>query len=907
MRPPWRPHGPTILGRARTDARLLLLTGLVIALVSAFTAAVGPLTERAADRAIAEAVRDAGDRSAVVATFPREDEDPRGQTRHPLAAVELRQDTDYARFTMPPELAAVVRPGVASLSTTSLQLLDAGPGRYLRLVYLDPPDGGPAVTYVAGGPPEGTVGPDQADVTVPAGAEPWPVQVAVSEAVAAALSLQPGDRLPSQDEQARPVDIRVSGVFAATSVADDAWRTTPELLTPVQGVTEGVERTSAAALVSEASLPDLRLAVPVDDLTQRVSFAPQPSRLGWGESAELARAVVSLKASAGLARGRVSWRSGLDSVLDDGRGDVAAARGQADVLLVGLNAGALLVLLLAAQLLAGRRAASVALARERGASLTGVGAELVVESLAVAAAGVTAGLLVTRTLVGEARWGWSVPVLVVASFAVPLLGAVSAARATDVRRSPANRGARRLAARSRRVQRYLLELAVLAVAALTLAALHQRGVTGGDDGGGDLVAASAATWWAVAGALVLVRALPPVVRFLLVRSRGSGRVRFFALAAMAQSGSRVLPQLLVVVAVSQLTLGLALVATEHRGQSAGALLAVGGDARLTSTPDRALLDTAAAVAAEPGVRVAVAGRVEDGVRASSRQSAATVRLVAVDAGAYEELLSSSPLPDAPDLARLRDRSGDRPGGDGVAALVLGGDPGLRDRMVVRWEDTTIPLDVVGVAPRVDGSPDPVVLVDATAFTAAGAAAADPDTVWAVGPGAASAVRAAAGPSATVTLYADELDARRDAPLASGLVTLAGAGSALLLLVAVLGVVLAAGVDRPSRTTALGRLRSLGLRDRDLWRVLVAELMTPVAISAVAGLVLGVGAAAATFGSLDLERVTGESGSPVLVLPWWPLPAAVVLCLAVLVVSGIESTRLRRASLAQLLRAGDGRA
>jgi putative ABC transport system permease protein len=894
----WRPHRPTITGRARTEARLLLLTWSVVSLITALTAAVGPLTERTADRAIGAAVREAGDRADLVATFPREDEDPRGQTRQPLAVAELRQDTDYALFTMPSDLAAVVRRGVASVSSTSLQLLDAGPGRYLRLVHLAPPGGEPAVTYVAGGPPQASVGEDQAGVTVPGDAEPWPVQVAVSEQVATALGLEPGDRLPAKDEQARPVDVRISGIFAATAPADDAWHVAPELLKPVQGVTEGVERTAGAALVSAASLPDLWLAVPVDGLTQRVTFTPRASRLGWQESADVVRDVASLKASAGLARGRISWRSLLDTVLKDGRADVAAAQGQAGILLVGLHASALLVLLLAAQLLARRRAGSVALARERGSSLAGIGAELFAEALAVAAAGVVSGLLIARALVGEAGWGWSFVILAVAVCAGPLLGALTAARATDVRRTPANRGARRVAARSRQVQRYLLELAVLAAAAVSLVALHQRGVTGGDAGDGDVVAASAATWWALAGALVVVRALPPLVRFLLGRSRRSGRVRFFALAALAQSGGRVLPQLLVVAAVAQLTLGLALVATEHRGQAAGALLAVGGDARLTDSPDSSLLDTAAELTAEPGVDAAVAARVEDGVRASSAQSAATVRLVVVDAADYQGLLATSALPDSPDLDRLA-----QTGGDGVPALVLGGDPGLRDRMVVRWEDTTVPLAVVGVAPRVGASSDPVVVVDASAF-ARGADAASPNTVWAVGPGAADAVQGAAGATATVSTYADMLAGRRDAPLASGLVRLAVAASLLLLLFAVLGVVLAAASDRPSRTTALGRLRSLGLSDRDLRRVLVAELMTPVAFGVAVGLALGAGAARAMFGALALERVTGADASPALVLPWWPLLAAVVLGGTVLVVAGTEATRLRRTSLAQLLRGGD---
>jgi len=902
---PVRLHRPTIAGRMRAEPGLLLLIGLVVAVATALTAAVAPLTERTADQAIAATVRDAGARGDVVATLPGDDVDPRGPaSRDPLSVAKFEEDTSFAQLEMPAVLADSVGPGVASLTTPALHLLDAGPGRYLRLAYVDTPQGTPEVAFTSGGPPEASVGADQAEAGVSGGAASWPVQVAVSEEAAGALGLEPGDRLPAEDEQHRPVDIRISGVFVATSPQADAWQTIPELLHPVQGLTEGVERTSAAALVSSESLPDLQLAVPADDLTHRVVFNPLPTTLRWRSSAEVGQAVVSLKASPGLARGEISWVSQLDRVLAEGRTQVATARGQAQVLLVGLIGCALLVLVLAAQLLLRRRAGSVTQARERGASLLGIGAELLVEALLVAVVGAAVGLLTTVLLVGDVGWGWTVPVLVVAALAGPVLGVVLAAGSTDVRRVPANRIARRTAARVRRLRRYLLEASVVAVAALTFVALHQRGVTGGDDGSGDLTAASAPTWWAVAGTLAVVRAFPPLARLLLTRARRStAGVRFFTAARLAQAGTRILPLLVVTVTVAGLTFGLALTATEQRGQAAGALLAVGGDARLTTTPSPAVEATAREVAAAPGVEAAAVGRVTDGVRASSRDSAATVRLVVVDSAAYERLLAAGPLPDAPQLARLRESR--RDDGAPVPALLLGGDPGLRGELVVRWEDGTVPLTVVGAAPRVDASADPVVVVDAAAFAESGAVA-QPDTVWAVGPGAAAAVRAVTGPTDAVELLDDVLSARRDAPLASGLVHLSIAFSALLLLLAVLGVVLGAAAEAPRRAESLGRLRSLGVSHTDLRRVLAGELLVPVVVGSVAGLVLGVGGALTMLGPLALEQVTGQTTAPQLVVPWWTVLAVVVLVLVVLATTQVESSRLRRIALAELLRSGDRR-
>jgi putative ABC transport system permease protein len=301
------------------------------------------------------------------------------------------------------------------------------------------------------------------------------------------------------------------------------------------------------------------------------------------------------------------------------------------------------------------------------------------------------------------------------------------------------------------------------------------------------------------------------------------------------------------------------------------------------------------VARRPGVRAVAAARVVDGAQVSSTGSADAVRLVVVDASAYERLLAASLLPDAPQLSRLRGGGRDR-----VPALLLGGDSGLRDGLAVSWDGTSVPLDVVGTAPQVGTSTDPVVVVDAGAFTRAGALA-QPDTVWAVGPSAGAALEAAAGDTGTVLRYADELDLRREAPLPAALVRLAVVSAVLLLVLAVLGVVLAAAAEAPPREESLGRLRSLGLPDADLRRVLAGEVAMPVALATVAGLVLGGVAALATFGSLSLDLVTGQQGSPDLVVPWWTVLAAGVLVAAALVVAGAQWRRFRRRPLAELLR------
>jgi len=894
MMPRW--HRPSIVGRARAHLGLLILIGLVVTLATMLTSAVAPLTERTSDRAIAADVRDAGLQGAVVATVARPyDEGQR--IRDPKAAAQLREAARSAQDTMPAGLADVVRPGVTSLTSPSMHLLDAGPGRYLRLAYLTAPGAAPAVTYVSGGPPEPSVPAAKAGVEVAVKTDSWPVEVALPREAAQALGLKVGDRVEAEDEQHRTATILISGVFVAGDPDDHVWTAVPELLHPTVARSDQMTSVSAAAIVSADSLPDFQLALPFDDLTTRVVFSPRPSQVRWNQTERLMQQIVALKTSSSRGSGDVSWDSLLDRILMDSRARVSAAQGQATVLIIGLLAGVVLVLVLAADLLVRRRSGSLVLMRERGASLTGIVTELVAESVVVALLGSALGTVATWLVVGDVGWRWSLPVLVVATLAGPVLATVRAARAADDRRVPANRSARQALDRARRMRRLLVEGVVLAVAVMTYVALRQRGVVGD----GDLTASSALTWAAVVGGLLLVRVLPSASRLVLARARRVlGAVPLVAAARTSRSAGRALPLLVVAVTVAQLTTAVALVATEQHGQAAGALQEVGGDAAWNTAPDRSVAATAAKVSARRGVRAAAAARVVDGFGVASGSSAATVQLVIVDAEAYQRVLAASPLPDAPQLARLRQKSGDR-----VPALLLGGDRDLREDLQVRWEDTPVPLAVVGVAPQVGDSTDPVLIVDRAAFEASGVVA-DPGTVWAVGPGAAAALKAAARSSGTVEVLTNVVDSRRSAPLASGLVHLAIASAILLLVFAVLGVVLAAAAEAPARAESLGRLRSLGLGRPGVRRVLLGELVSPVLVGAVAGLVLGVGSAVAMFGSLSLELVTGQSSTPGLVVPWWTAATVVLLVGTAVLIARAEADRVGRMPLAALLRGGDQR-
>ena len=391
---------PTVRGRLRVDCGLLVLTGLIVALASALLAAVWPLTVRTADEAMAESVRVAGPGASVVATLPQQSIDG-DRRRYPDATTGSRWTSSSPRTRSPNgwrrwctqrrlvQLLVLVggRPGPETGPAAGLRRVadraaggDLGGGRSARVERRPrrgrhrPVTGGPAVAgagrAVRAG--RGRARRRAGRPTRPGG----PVRAGRGRARQRHL-------LPGQP--GRP------GVAVAR-----------ELLSPAVGTSDGVERTSVAALVSPEALPDLRLAVPTDQLTQRITFLPDPERVRWEQSSDLRRDVVELRARPGLDSGQTGWDGALDRVLGDASAQVASARGRAQVLLVGLLATTALTVVLAAQLLARRRAGPLTLARERGATLVGIGAELAIESALVAVAGAVVGVGVTAALLGSA-------------------------------------------------------------------------------------------------------------------------------------------------------------------------------------------------------------------------------------------------------------------------------------------------------------------------------------------------------------------------------------------------------------------------------------------------------------------------------------------------------------------------
>jgi putative ABC transport system permease protein len=918
---PRRPaiHWPSVRGRARADSGPLVLAAAVVVLVTLLAGAAPPLLRAAADDTVRDAARHAG-RDADVSAHARweYDDGPGGRVRAPHLADEVVNFRDRANAALDPGLRAALHPPVVTVTSPTLKVTDGSLLRTFQLSYLVDERGAfsdTRVTWIAGGPPAPAVPPADADIAAPYNGPPWPVQVGLSEADAAALGLRPGDRIPLADEFRRVKDVKVSGIFRAADSADPAWRHAPWLLRPVSGA-DGVGTTRLGGLLSPGSLPDARLAFDQDELDRTVRFSPDADMLGSASAEAITATLATLKATSGASNAgdtSLKWESRLDFVLRAVQVRVNAASAQASVLLIGVLAGAVLVLLLAADLLMRRRVQALAAARQRGAGLPDLGAELLIESAAVALAAAAAGLALARLVTPGVSWGWAIPVALAAAVAGPAFGMLYAARATRDRRAPANRAARRWVQQTRQLRRAAVEAAVLIAAATALVALHQRGIvppagaapgaTGpwSTEDGGAALPSSAPALGAMAGTLILLWLLPAGTRAALRRALRSRRpLAVFGTARAAATSARALPLLAMVACAALASFALTLDATADRGLADGAWQTVGADARLDVSPASGVdVDAlAGSIAAAPGVRQAVAAQVVDGARVTTDSTLVTARLVIVDAAAYRRLLATTPLPDAPALAQL----GSTGPGD-VPALVRSGDGSLRPgtRMQLpRQGASPIRLAAVGTAPAA-GETGEVVVVDATALAAAGAPAV-PNTVWVTGPGAAAAV-AAHGAAANAVVRADLLRERRTAPLTAGLLRLAWASAAALVALGLLGLALGAAAGAPERWQTLSRLRTLGLRVPEARWVAAGELLPPVAVAAIGGPLLGIALAYLTFGPLALRLLASSGEDPAVTVPWWDAGlVAVAFLAAVAVVVPVESA-LRRQRLSEVLRAG----
>ena len=360
----------------------------------------------------------------VTSTYGVGESDPTAGAADTTAGID-----DAARditASLPQSLRRVLGPPVAAATSTDLKVSTprVPTGGVLWMSYLWAGHE-PAVRWLAGVAP-GRPGPDGA------------VQLALSDEVARALGLGAGDTFEAVPSDHSAVPVLVTGVFEARDTRDPVWKARPEVLRPQGGSSAG-STTVVGGLLSAASLPAARAALEPDGVTRTFRFPVDPQALDYGGSAALVTQLAALEAAPALLNApgpQPTVTSQLDQLLPLARERVAATWSQAIVVLAGLACAAVLVILVAAELLARRRSVALHTMRARGATLVGIAGRVGAESAVVvglgAAVGVTVGVVVAP---GAVTWLWVVVVVVAGLLAPPAFATMTAAR-SDARRVP---------------------------------------------------------------------------------------------------------------------------------------------------------------------------------------------------------------------------------------------------------------------------------------------------------------------------------------------------------------------------------------------------------------------------------------------------------------------------------------
>ncbi|WP_448073997.1 FtsX-like permease family protein [Georgenia yuyongxinii] len=733
----------------------------------------------------------------------------------------------------------------------------------------------------------------------------------------------PGDALPLPQ-----FTVVVTGIFRPVDGTDDYWAADPLILAPARAPTgDGGLRRLATALVAEdgygaltgafagagAPPPSSRPEVS-GALTHAWRFVWDADRLQAADAAVLTAAVGRVQtAGTALAPFPVRVSTGLADLLDTHARAVAVTRSLDSVAYAGIAALAVLSMSLTVLVGTSQRRDRLRLVRARGASLTQVSLLLAAQTLAWVVPGAVVALVVAWVLVPDG--GSPVPLLLAAATVVlPLLVVPWAVRAeTRALHGPPARGRLHPAAR------LAPELAVLALTVLGVLALRRRGLAQAGQGGVDPYAALVPTLVALAVGLVVLRLYPYPIRWAAsALARGSGLTAFLGTARAARARpASALPLLVLLLAVALSVFAGTVLSTVTGEQSRAAWRAVGADLRVD---DPALTaEQVAALEAAAGV-TAVVPAYRDA--AGSVGPLRPVTVLGADPAAFASLLAGTPLTvDLPDLGGGGGRDDPLPAAVstavradaalGTAGRLIRLDPRAAVPALQRGAtagEVLVLVPLADLAAVTGGGVEPTaVLVDLDGALGGGAGgdgrAGDPGADG----NAESRVEALLGPSASrdVTSREEVRAAVADAPLPAHLRRAYGGTVVLAAGYSVVSVALLLALGAAERRAAISRLRTMGMRARDVRRLPAWEVLPLTVAALLPGVAVGLALPALLGPALDLAPFTGGPAEP----PLRPDPlVTVALCLLVAGAAAIavvlDAARGRRANLSSALRIGD---
>ncbi|MEV0953168.1 FtsX-like permease family protein [Promicromonospora sp. NPDC050249] len=585
------------------------------------------------------------------------------------------------------------------------------------------------------------------------------------------------------------------------------------------------------------------------------------------------------------------------------------------VLAVGPLGATVAVLALGARLVVDRRRSALALLRARGASGSQLrllmGGEGLVVGLGSAAVGFGAGLALSTGL------GMDAPVTV-SQVGLALAAGLAPAAALALATSPAGLRTTRadLAPRSRSRVRWVLEVLVVAGAALATWLLLSRGVVAGSGAGSgvDPLVAAAPLLVSLALTLLAVRAYPWIAlaaeralapRRDLVPFLGAAR------ATRDPAGGPV-PAVALVLAVAVAATSAVLYSTVSGGVVREAWRATGADLRISGP----VLDEAAVeqIAALDGVDVVVpVDEVGDGVLqgagGSPRAEVYAVDITALAAAQADVAGTPETLGELAQAAGAAD--------DAVPVILTrsaagpGVSPGSTG-ITLATREGNVPVRVVDVVDELPGLPADrsLVLVDAGRLAASTGDSSSYPRLALVGL-ADSADRSVVTAkivrlfsSAVVEDPDQEADEMLAAPVSGGLLVAFVLAVLLAGLLCAAAVVMTLMLAAPARARLLAVLQTLGLSPRQ-GRGLVGWEIGPWAVMAlVVGAVLGVAVPSLVLAAVDVTALTGGITQPG---PQYdPLllgVAAAGFVVVVLAAVGVAAALSRRGEVAAQLRMG----
>ncbi|TDC38551.1 FtsX-like permease family protein [Micromonospora sp. KC213] len=756
------------------------------------------------------------------------------------------------------------------------------------------------------------------------------VEVVLAEPVARALGVRAGSRLRAAlrtpgGDQVAATGVAVVGVFRPTDPAGGLWDALPSALRLTPPVGEG-EPFQLIGLTDPASLDDRAAAGwPV---VAAYRYRLDPGRLAPGRLDALVAglAEVERRKPAGL-----EFTQGVDIPLRQYAAALAAARTLLAVITAGVLATLAGLAVLAARLAVRRRRDEYQLLRARGGSVTTLLRRGLAESVLVvpAAAGVgwlLGGLFPTDPIAGgtpAAAVGPAVAATVLATVALPAMVLAD-------RRGSGRRDLFRSAGGSGRLT---VDVTLVGLAGLGAFLLRRRGLALG--GPVDPLLVSVPVLLAVAAAMLALRAYPWPLRLVnRWAGRARGAVAFLGTARASRAGA-VAPLVVVVLAVATAAFCGAVAGGIEHGRDRAVTRAVPADAVVAG--ERFAPDTAAALAALPGVRAVSSVLAEPGQRPYADVQgrpggAGEAYVLLVEPAGFAEVARRSGLDVAVPGVLRGDRAASLPAlaSPEVAAALTEtalADPAGRRPGWVDVQGNRLPFRVAGMVrhfPLVPAGTDrflvlpwPALPADGphplapTGFLLASGGPVDPAAVARVAEegqdryqrsGVVSAGRRPVPP--TVTTWTAERN-RLGGSGVNGLLVFGfatgGVGGAVLGLLALAFAVLAGA---RGRAQVLSRLRTMGLSRRQWRGLLLVELLPLVLVSVLTGAAVGVLLPELLNPVLGLSAFTG--GVPVTVHVAPGLLAG-VLGLAVLALAfalAVEAVNNRRMRLGEVLRLGE---